>query len=67
MYGGVRQALSELTHFEDIVQDGRVLYGDVGIWNSEVLLLGGRLRGSAAPLTTSCVRAVLCCAVHAGV
>ena len=36
MYSGVRQALSELSHFEDIIQNGRVLYGDVAIWNSEV-------------------------------
>ena len=28
LYGGVRQALSELTTFEDIVQDGRVAYGN---------------------------------------
>jgi hypothetical protein len=37
----VRQALSELTMFEDIVQDGRVAYGDVGIWCSETMDIWG--------------------------
>ena len=36
----MRQALSELTTFEDIIQNGRVAYGDVGIWNSEVQAQG---------------------------
>ena len=33
----MRQAFSELTLFEDIVQDGRVAYGDVGVWCSEAM------------------------------
>ena len=41
IYGGVRQALTELTHFEDIIQNGRVAYGDVGIYNSEVMDIWG--------------------------
>lgn len=41
LYGSVRQALSELTAFEDIVQDGRVAYGNVGIWNSETMDIWG--------------------------
>ena len=41
IYGSVRQALSELTVFEDIVQNGRVAYGDVGIWNSETMDIWG--------------------------
>ena len=41
MYGAVRQALGELSLFEDIIQDGRVAYGDVGIWNSDVMDIWG--------------------------
>ena len=41
IYGGVRTALSELAAFEDIVQDGRVAYGDVGVWNSETMDIWG--------------------------
>ena len=41
MYGGVRQALGELSLFEDIVQSGSVMSGDVGIWNSDVMDIWG--------------------------
>jgi hypothetical protein len=41
MYGGVRQALGELSLFEDIIQSGSVMYGDVGIWNSDVMDIWG--------------------------
>ena len=50
LYASVRTALSELTTFEDIVQDGRVAYGDVGIWNSEVMDIWGPV---IPPLATS--------------
>jgi hypothetical protein len=41
VYGSIRQSLSELTTFEDIVQEGRVAYGDVGIWCSETMDIWG--------------------------
>jgi hypothetical protein len=50
LYGSVRTALSELTAFEDIVQGGRVAYGDVGIWNSEVMDIWGPV---IPPIATS--------------
>jgi hypothetical protein len=41
IYGAVRKGLSELTHFEDIIQGGRVADGDVGVWCSEAMDIWG--------------------------
>ncbi len=35
MYAGVRQGLAELSLFEDIIQGGRVVDGDVGLFASD--------------------------------
>ena len=42
MYTEVRKALSELASFEDLVQSGRVVDGDVGLWCSDAFDIWGR-------------------------